>query len=436
MDVHPPFYYLILKVGVQILSPFFDCIVAAKLISIIPYFILMILGFTVLRTKYGDTISFLFNVAILGMPRIMEYAIEIRMYSFGMLFVFCTFLFATKLVDEPEKKQNYIGLTIFAILSSYIHYFACASEIVIYIFVLLVAFRRKEYKRMKYVFFSGLVVAISYLPWLFVFFNQVATVKNDYWISPITLASVIVDILFMFLFNSNFEYLILTAITFSIFILGLNGAICLMKKKNTTAVFGITVLFGTLVLGIILSLIIRPIFFPRYLMSASACMWLGIILGLSNVWNKKNFKIFLMITFICVGFACNGLYTKNEIVNENNVNSTNEKIESYLHKNTIIITNDTSAQQEMAYLHPQNELSIIGSSIGNKDLTVKVYSQCKLSETNDLMTFKNYNSNILVLDNTGNLTKELKNFGYPLTKITDGKISADESSTLQIFNIE
>lgn len=143
-----------------------------------------------------------------------------------------------------------------------------------------------------------------------------------------------------------------------------------------------------------------------------------------------------MITFICVGFACNGLYTKNEIVNENNVNSTNEKIESYLHKNTIIITNDTSVQQEMAYLHPQNELSIIGSSIGNKDLTVKVYSQCKLSETNDLMTFKNYNSNILVLDNTGNLTKELKNFGYPLTKITDGKISADESSTLQIFNIE
>lgn len=90
----------------------------------------------------------------------------------------------------------------------------------------------------------------------------------------------------------------------------------------------------------------------------------------------------------------------------------------------------------MAYLHPQNELSIIGSSIGNKDLTVKVYSQCKLSETNDLMIFKNYNSNILVLDNTGNLTKELKNFGYPLTKITDGKISADESSTLQIFNIE
>lgn len=90
----------------------------------------------------------------------------------------------------------------------------------------------------------------------------------------------------------------------------------------------------------------------------------------------------------------------------------------------------------MAYLHPQNELSIIGSSIGNKDLTVKVYIQCKLSETNDLMTFKNYNSNILVLDNTRDLAKELKVLGYQLTKITDGKISSDEMDDLQIFNIE
>lgn len=65
-----------------------------------------------------------------------------------------------------------------------------------------------------------------------------------------------------------------------------------------------------------------------------------------------------------------------------------------------------------------------------------MYSQCKLSETNNIKTFKNYNSNILVLDNTGDLVKELKAFGYQLTKITDGKISSDETDDLQIFNIE
>lgn len=436
MDIHPPLYYLILKGGVQILSPFVDCIIAGKLISTIPYFIIMILGFTVLRKKYGNTVSFLFNVSILGIPQMVKYAIEIRMYSFGMLFVFCTFLFAMNILDREEKKHDYVWLTIFATCASYTHYFACASAIVIYVSILLVAFHREEYKQIRNIILSGIGVIILYLPWMFIFFGQVSAVKSNYWISTITIGSIIGDVLFPFLFNSNGDYLYLTAMMLAIFVLAFNGAIDLMKKKQLIAILSLTVCFGTLFLGVVLSILIRPIFISRYLIPSSACLWLGIILGLSNLFKNKSFKILIMSMIVGICFTCNGLYMKNEIIEDNNMQYTNSQIESYLDTNTIIITNDSHAQREMAYLHPQNEVIIIGTNIEDKNLTLKVYSQCKLSETNSIKTFKKCNFNILVLDNTGNLTKELKNFGYPLTKITDGKISADESSTLQIFNIE
>ena len=92
LDVHPPLYYIILRTGFLIFGVSENFIWIGRFVSLVPYVILMIIGFTVIKKRYSKTIAYLFNVFIMGMPQMLRYSTEIRMYSWGMLFVTCAFL--------------------------------------------------------------------------------------------------------------------------------------------------------------------------------------------------------------------------------------------------------------------------------------------------------------------------------------------------------
>ena len=63
----------------------------------------------------------------------LKYSTEIRMYSWGMLFVTCAFLQLAKILsDNEDNRKAFCLLTVFSALAAYTHYFACASAIVIY----------------------------------------------------------------------------------------------------------------------------------------------------------------------------------------------------------------------------------------------------------------------------------------------------------------
>ena len=66
------------------------------------------------------------------MPQIMNYAIEIRMYTWGLFFVTMFYLYGIKW-KKSNKKIDLVVMTVFALSSGYIHYFALVSVICIYI---------------------------------------------------------------------------------------------------------------------------------------------------------------------------------------------------------------------------------------------------------------------------------------------------------------
>ena len=66
------------------------------------------------------------------MPQIMNYAIEIRMYTWGLFCVTMFYLYGIKW-KKSNKKIDLVVMTVFALLSGYIHYFALVSVICIYI---------------------------------------------------------------------------------------------------------------------------------------------------------------------------------------------------------------------------------------------------------------------------------------------------------------
>ena len=61
IDVHPPLYYIILKILVGIFEICLgNTIWTAKIVSIIPIGILLIIGYTILEKMYGKKTVFLF----------------------------------------------------------------------------------------------------------------------------------------------------------------------------------------------------------------------------------------------------------------------------------------------------------------------------------------------------------------------------------------
>lgn len=426
MDVHPPLYYLLLKFIIDIFKPFINCIYIGKIISTIPYFIIMIIGFTFIKRKYGETVSFLFNICILGMPRMFESAIEIRMYSWSTLFVFCTFIFACNILesDIDNNNHNYIFLTIFATLSSYTHYFACASAIIIYIYIIFRTFSKKEFKKISKIFLSGIFVCILYVPWLFTFLNQVLKVTNNYWIQPLTIHSIINSILFFSQFNDNYIFFNLTGIVIFIVIIGIIGIF--LNNKDKTAIFAIIVYGGTIFLGVTLSILIRPIFISRYILPSMACFWLSITIGLCNIFKNIKYKelIIIFISIVCI--ICNYLYFEKEKTNDYYMINTIETIEKNMNDNTTIIINNSHLQRVFAYFYPNNEIILIGEDIEDKHLTLKVYNQCKLTDCNNLNELKKDKSNILILDTNGKLFKELRNMNYSIEKIVTCNFPSNE----------
>lgn len=228
-----------------------------------------------------------------------------------------------------------VMLTLFSALASYTHYFACVSAIVIYAEIILMFFRKKENKKIIRVLLSGMGVAVLYLPWLLIFVKQLLIVKEDYWIGPVSIHSIIQN--FLFLFSTNIRIIEIVSVT--IVGIGMFGAIrALRKRKNYEAVCGITIWLGTIILGICLSLLIRPIFVSRYVMSAAACMWLGISIGISEIDNKRINRA-LVYTITIIGIILATDYIKNELNDKSATNYTLSELEKNIDSETVILSN-------------------------------------------------------------------------------------------------
>ena len=101
-DVHPIFYYFILKTVSLI---FGANILVFRLFSLLPLAILGILGFTHIRKDFGEKCGAIFSFLILFLPEMTRYAGEIRMYSWAMLFTTLTAIYAYRLYKQKFKKE-------------------------------------------------------------------------------------------------------------------------------------------------------------------------------------------------------------------------------------------------------------------------------------------------------------------------------------------
>lgn len=317
-DVHPPLYYCIVKLFAdlcKLIAPGAGTIVLAKIVSVLPYFILLIYVAAFIRKRFGMFTGGLFLFCVTAMPQLSAYTVEMRMYGWALLFVTAAFLHGYALTFEGSYLHG-AAFVLYGLAAAYIQYFACVAVVMVYL-CLLLAFWFLDRRRIREWLFYAAVSVIGYVPWLFALAGLLEAVSENYWILPLTWRSLggCVKFLMKPAFADERVNTVLAVVLFVAY-LGLwcqwalklfhkgreNDKICVNTikrecRKNLVdeatvrfwlATAGVGVLAGLVAFGFAASFLIRPIFVYRYMIPAAGCFWLGFALCLNDALCKPK----------------------------------------------------------------------------------------------------------------------------------------------------
>ncbi len=396
-DVHPPFYYIIVKLFIELSKGLgvvgtaeggVSAEIIAKLVSVLPFGILFIYAITTVRKHFGFLASGLFCFAIVSMPQLPEYTTEIRMYSWSILFVTAMLLHSFSLLRNmsPDAQKGWdipdaVMIVIYSSAAAYTHYYAafCAGIIyaVLFIWVMAAYVRAMKSgggKKVNIRTFATVIVcmnltAISYIPWVSVVLSQVGQVKENYWIQPVGLRSLgsCVKYLYKGYFNTDTLGVCTAVVLFALSaVLVIRTFIRMIRQKNCEdrfTMFSFMVLPALVLMGLVASLLIRPVFVNRYMLPAYGCFWLSLsIMAAKEIGlfldsdDKKKLSLSagmaagcLMTAFMLwVGIVDYKTFIWNENYRKTEMVKTYELLESF-NSDTIIISNFTHVQALLSY---------------------------------------------------------------------------------------
>lgn len=299
-DVHPPLYYLLLKSGIYVGNQLIglNIMYVSKLVSVLPYLLFLSVWGTAVRKEKGIYYSGITAFLVVSMPNFLNYGLEVRMYSWALLFVVMAYISSLRIV-KYNLCRDWFFLVISSILAAYTHYFAAIAVSVIYIYLFFM-----NLTKIKRWIISVFITSILYCPWILVLFGQLKMVKESYWIQGITLADIkgflyyAVAPPFGFFHVDEVEILLVGLV---ILISLIKFVFEIKKKKDTTelmhALLGCIVTGLTVFFGVIVSVFYRPVFISRYMFPSLGCFWLGIG-GILFEFKKKKFGKFILFLLI------------------------------------------------------------------------------------------------------------------------------------------
>lgn len=308
-DVHPPLYYCIVKFFAdlcKLILPSAGTVIPAKLVSVLPFFILAVYSVTWIRRRWGIFTGGLFLFCVMAMPQLSAYTVEARMYGWALLFVTAAFLHAQGMITASRAgsgRGQSVALVIYGLAAAYTQYFACVAVVMIYLYLLFMLWRQDR-KRVGEWLVCVAASIIGYVPWLFALAGQISAVQESYWILPLTWRSLGGCVKFIMkpaFINDTVNTVLAVVLTVGFAMmfcwcgwqekLGHNGRELSKneeKMRFVTAAAGIWVLAGVVGFGFAASLLLRPVFVYRYMIPALGCFWLSFALCVDGMLCKHK----------------------------------------------------------------------------------------------------------------------------------------------------
>ncbi len=374
-DVHPPLYYMIVRLFLLMGKAVFgsmDQVIAAKLVSVLPFLLCMIYSVTKVRRHFGMLSAGLFAFLLPAMPQMADYTVEVRMYGYAVFFILAGMLHAYELTDETasagKRLVNWIWVTVYALAACYTHYFACVAACMIYGYLLADAVRTHQIKKMiRPVLVSGLICTAGYLPWLvMVVTGQVAAVKDNYWIMPLSIRTLGGCAKFLFYPALGNETLGVIAAAFLAILYGtVFLAFCLgslkggQDRERRRAFFCggcVGVLAGIVLFGFAASLLIRPVFVYRYMLPAMGVFWLAFAVALANSKWKGPVCALLLAVLALTGIRNYRSFYGEEMWKKVQMQKTETELAGVGEEDLIVFNFDQAQAVVSYYLHNDSYL--------------------------------------------------------------------------------
>ncbi len=279
-DVHTPFYYFVLK----FFCDFFGAwkMQAAKVFSLLFFIGHLVLGGHFCRKVYNRKVEFFWLLLTGIMPAMVVQATCARMYTLG-LFLFTLTLYQAYQIWQEEKVLRWVGFTVSAVLTMYVHTYSMLEVFVLYLLLAVLFLKKKRYKSLLPYSISGVVAAACYVPWLFVLMEQMGTRSEKSGISKLSYYEV--DHYFAEWF-SNLENPQPLAILFGV-ALFVYVSFYVRKYVEETRDYipyaGILIAAVILTVALIVSANVVNSFLGRYIFPVFGAIWLFVAVGMEKV---------------------------------------------------------------------------------------------------------------------------------------------------------
>lgn len=309
-DVHPPLYYLIVMGMCAIFgnTPF-----VYHIASLIPYLIIAVLSLTLVWKVFGKEPAFLMITLFGLMSEAIYFNRELRMYSWAALFLVLAF-FALYEILRNKKTVSFVLFTGFSLGAAYSHYYSLLAVAFFYVALIVVALIRRKGYILKTVL-TCVVTVLAYSPWLVTLLTSFKKSAENFWITYIP--SFRESCLYLFNSSSKMVSLLLfmTTVCVAFIAIGYDTGLVRVEKANkkwTVAVntpkglanFSVWMIagglcvFGTIVVGIGVSKLFRPLLLLRYLFPVAAVAWVILSVGVSKCKAKHIITPVLVVALL------------------------------------------------------------------------------------------------------------------------------------------
>ncbi|OGZ52543.1 MAG: hypothetical protein A3B25_01420 [Candidatus Ryanbacteria bacterium RIFCSPLOWO2_01_FULL_48_26] len=184
LDVHPPLYYIILRLWSYLAS---DSLLSLRLLSILFGVLTVWAGYLFVKQTFGNKkLALLASLLLAINPFQIQYSLEARMYTLGTFLVLWSSYLMLKALDSEGRQslKHWAGYGIIIAAGLYTHYyilFSVAAQ------GLYIAFYFFKTRKLNILFKSATAYGLSlllYLPWIPTLLRQIKRVEAAYWIPP------------------------------------------------------------------------------------------------------------------------------------------------------------------------------------------------------------------------------------------------------------
>ncbi|MBR2543090.1 glycosyltransferase family 39 protein [Candidatus Saccharibacteria bacterium] len=300
LDVHPPFYYFLLKIWSLI---FGDGLIALRLMSVFFGAVSLVLLFFLLKHWFGQKPAAFATLLSALSPFLIRYGMEMRMYMV-ILTIVLSATFLLTLAIEKKQKIYWILYAFFVALGMYTHYFTFLVWLA-QLFYLVFVLKLPVFKSPIIPVYLGAI--LLFLPWVPSLLSQMNAISGGFWIPEVTAVTPLSFLSSVFIFT---EAKNVTGFLLLLFFLFLATYFFIIKKayqkteKNARKSFtflGILVALPPLFL-ILVSIIYKPMFVDRYLVPSSILIWslLGVSLVIIISKIGKNLRALIIASILII----------------------------------------------------------------------------------------------------------------------------------------